>query len=647
MFFRTVVCLLVSGLVLLAQNSRAEEVVALNAGRVKHIDFRELPLSEAARLLSEQTGLNIVTTAEARKSTVSLFIRNVSARAAIEELVRSHNLTFKQDPESGIVRIMTLTEFQRDLVTNDESKTEVFTMLYPNAVAISLSIRDLFGERVRMSLSNESAQDESRELEDRFQRFDVLDQRGQGIGLFSGGGTSTGGGFSGGGSGGSRGGSSFGNGGSSQNNDSGFSRRSDFVRQNRENSESQRRGGGAFRDLTPEQAQAVQKIVEGGRDATEKESALQTYRQQAAEIYLSLSRKNNMMMVRTSDQGALKEIRELVKRLDVPTSLVLLEVKVMSVELGDGFNSVFDYQFSDGVNNAGGFNTGDVQPPLSDVLSGAARKAASLALGGTGIRAGDLTFQFVNDNFRARIQMLDTKNRLTVLATPVLLTANNEVSRLFVGEERPIIRNISSQTVVNDNTVTSVPNTTVEFRPVGTTLLITPNINSDRTVTLRILQENSSINPGAATIPVVTSTGQVQSQPVDVVSTRTVSGMVVAKDNLTVAVGGLIEDTVRDARSQVPILGKIPVIGIPFRKVNNGRTRSEMVILIRPHIISTPSEAEAISRQLIGDLSIHPKAPDAEGAMKTFTPREVLKPDPPTSKRDSILRLDSVKHSDE
>ena len=67
-----------------------------------------------------------------------------------------------------------------------------------------------------------------------------------------------------------------------------------------------------------------------------------------------------------------------------------------------------------------------------------------------------------------------------------------------------------------------------------------PQINADRTVTLRVLQENSQVLTGGATIPIVTGNGSIQSQPVDIVSTRTFSGTVVAKDSLTLAIGGLI-----------------------------------------------------------------------------------------------------------
>jgi general secretion pathway protein D len=627
-------------ILLLCESCFTQETGSSKTVKVNELDLREIPLQEAVRLISEETELNIVASAEARKTPVSIYLKNVTANAAIEELCKTHNLWFKQDEKSNIIRIMTLPEFQRDLVTVREEKTEVFTLLYPNAVAIAFAIRDLHGDRVQLSIGTEGARDESQDLEERFDRFDVVDQRSQGLGLFQAGGSSS---FSGAGS--NRFSSSSGDNDFSGSSSSRASRRSDVVRGSAEARRQER--ADEFSALTPEQAESVQKMIKSGDTSAQAARALESLRRQAADVFVTVSRKNNMLMVRTSDATSMKDIKELVTKMDVPTPMVLLEVKVLSLELGDGFNSVFEYQFSDGVNNAAGFSSGTIQPPPSDILSGQVRKFAPLTIGGTGGRAGDLMFQFVNENFRARIQLLEDKNKVTVLATPMLLTANNEVSRLFVGEERPIIRNISSQTVVNDNSVTSVPNTTVEFRPVGTTLLITPNINSDRTVTLRILQENSAILPRSATIPVVTGEGSVQEQAVDVVSTRTVSGTLIAKDGLMVAVGGLIEDSLRDQRAQVPVLGRIPVLGIPFRRQNTGRNRRELIVLCRPHILSTPSEAEELSKKLVKELSLHPKAPDGNGAMPTFAPREVMEPDPPTTRKKAIFRLDSIKNNDD
>jgi len=638
---RFLVCAL---LILTAGFSRAGESAPVTLGKV---EFRELALIDALRMISEQSGLNITSSADASKTPVSLFLRNISAEAAVEELCKSHNLWMKRDDKSGITRVMTIKEFERELVSFREDKTEVFTMLYPNAVEIAVAIRDLFGDRVELSLGVEDFEDSSRDLEDRFDRFDIIDQRSQGLGLFG----NTGGSGIGGSS--SFGGNSFvGGAGSNRFGDRGnFGRGTNNNRNRRgelstETEAAARAARSDYQNLTADQAQTVQKLLQSPEGNAKSDAILQSLRRTPANIFVTLSRKNNLLMVRTGDQRAMDEIRTLIKRLDVPTAQVLLEVKVLGIELGNGFNSVFDYQFTDGQNNAGGFNSGDVQPPAADQLLGLARRTASLGLGGTALRAGDLTYQFVNDNFRARMQLLEDKNKVTVLATPLILTANNEVSRVFVGEERPIVRNISTQTIVNDNQVTTAPNTTIEFRPVGTTLLFTPNINSDRTVTLRLLQENSSINAGGATIPIVTGNGDVTNQAVDVVQTRTVSGTIVGKDQLCVAVGGLIEEQLKDQRSMVPGIGKVPVLGFFFRRQNSGRTRRELIVMIRPHIVSTPAEAEEISRKLGLELSVHPKIPEVKGSLDLFNRAEVIRPDPPEKLKDHILKSHHDKQDD-
>jgi general secretion pathway protein D len=142
---------------------------------------------------------------------------------------------------------------------------------------------------------------------------------------------------------------------------------------------------------------------------------------------------------------------------------------------------------------------------------------------------------------------------------------------------------------------------------VGNTLLITPNINSDRTVTLRLVQENSFISPNAATIPVVTSgqntANRVQDVKVDVVGTRSVSGTFVAKDDMAIAIGGMIEEVDSDQRGQVPLLGDIPGLGFLFRRQEKTKTRRELVIIIRPHIMSTPADSERLTKDMLQQLA--------------------------------------------
>src|SRR5262249_9887488 len=155
------------------------------------------PLQEAVRLLSDQTGMNIVCSSEAGKTKVSLFLQNVTAQVAIEEMCKAHNLSYRVDPSSGVFRITTIEEFQRNLTSFREQETQVVTRLYPNAVSVAQAIHDLFGDRVKLSLGTQNFDDDWQDLQSRFTRFDLVDQRSQGFGTLNNGNTSSNSSFSG------------------------------------------------------------------------------------------------------------------------------------------------------------------------------------------------------------------------------------------------------------------------------------------------------------------------------------------------------------------------------------------------------------------------------------------------------------------
>jgi general secretion pathway protein D len=184
--------------------------------------------------------------------------------------------------------------------------------------------------------------------------------------------------------------------------------------------------------------------------------------------------------------------------------------------------------------------------------------------------------------------------------------------------------------------------TQIQFRPVGTTLLITPNINADRTVTLRILQERSEMATEETDVLVPATGGGFAREFLPTVKSRNVSGTIVAQDGLTVAIGGLIEESVSDVRAEVPVLGKLPVIGFFFRSQNSVRSRNELVVLVRPYVFSTPAESATTSAQLMQELSIHPKANCPTGTLNAFAPHEVLRPNPPTNECQKLFQFHSV-----
>jgi len=246
--------------------------------------------------------------------------------------------------------------------------------------------------------------------------------------------------------------------------------------------------------------------------------------------------------------------------------------------------------------------------------------------GGSGYQANNLIFQYISDTFSARLQLLESKNRVTELATPMILTANNEVSQVFVGQQVPINTSFNGgQTVATVSGAVTTPATTgIQFTPIGTTLLVTPSINADRTVTLRVLQEDSLINPQGATVLIPTGTG-FEDQSVDVVASRSVSGTFVAKDRIPVVIGGLISEDIHANSTGVPGLSKIPLLGQLFRRDDKGRSRSELIVIIKPYIINTPAEAEGISRELLKTNSIHPNATGMSGTLNTYGTNQVPK----------------------
>jgi len=502
------------------------------------VDLRDIPLSEACRLLAEPSGLNIVPSQAAAARTVSLYLRNVEAKLAVDLLAQAHQLVMLE--QGGVLRLLTREEREQSKSEPREERTRYFTVLYPNVFDVALAVRNLFGRRVQFRVT-ENDQQMLIDLQDRFTRFDLINSRTQGLGSMS-------------------------------------------------------LGGGTLGALNPQNLSNTNqdlRTLDGAeaRGDSFESGALLPDPAQGLPIHLTAARRQNKLVVRTSDQEALEQIEELVRELDVPTAMVLLEVRILSVDLSDGMSSFFEYQFNDG-KLGGDFSTGAIAPAVPPALG----------VGGTGTTAGNFIFQFVDAQFGARMQLLQREARVKLVSTPILLTANNEVSRLFVGREVPLNRGFSGGQVVSNQTSTSTVSGTsqIEFRPVGTTLLITPNINADRTVTLRILQENSEVRSTAQIL--VPSGNQFVEQEVGVVSSQQISGTIVAKDELAVAFGGLIEEGSDASTEKVPVLGDIPLVGRLFRRDGDSSTRREIVVVVRPFVFATPADTDQRTRTLLQGL---------------------------------------------
>jgi len=286
--------------------------------------------------------------------------------------------------------------------------------------------------------------------------------------------------------------------------------------------------------------------------------------------------EHNLVVVRTGDDEALASIALLIEELDRPVPQVLLEMKIMDVLIGDDFNSVFNFEVTDDD------LTGDSTNPV--------------LLGNNALINGSFVFEYLNDRLKANVEFLENDNRVNVLATPTILATNNRSARLFVGEEQLRVSGYAAQevnvagnqdvTIVNENIVPST-----DLEEVGNTIEITPYINSDRTITLEISQESSSLKRGGANISVVTNS-QVLSLPIDTITSAELTGTVIAKDGLTIAIGGLVRETNSTSEQRVPGLSDIPIIGNIFTSVRDKKERSELILMITPRVMMNPDEEQ-------------------------------------------------------
>lgn len=580
-----------------------------NPGQViEQIEFRDVTVGDALRILSEQSSLNIISSKKAADIPVTMFLRRVTSMEVVEALAKTYNLWYQRDEDSNIVRIYTVEEYRLEQVEYKKEETEIFTLKNAkNALDLAETIQNLFSGRVLISYG-QNQQQLMLDLQQRFARFDMVDKRKkQNVTFTSGSGTGGGGnqnnqsnqntGNQGAGTqqygGQGTGNQQFGN---QQLGSQGLGMQG--FGNNQGNGQTNQQGGQQDGSNIANQIVGDAEDIKGQVDATSRHQS---------PIFVGVIKHQNRVLVRTRDMDAMNEIRAIHKRLDMDSSMLLMEVKVLSIDLSDGYDSLFDFKVK--TNNA------------NVAIGGATDTVAASELLDTGIRAASsaipnpaMLATLVSNNFEARLQLLEKENRVTQLATPMLLTSNQEVSSFLMGSSIPILVNYTSGSTTTTavgtgaSTQTLPPAPVYEQRTIGNTLLLTPNINSDNTVSVQIVVEEAALLKNGASIIVPVTNGAPQEQLIDIVTEKTFSGSVIAKSGTAVAVGGIIQENAGGLENKVPVLGDIPGLGFFFREDHQSRARTELVIIIKPHIINSPVEAESISKEMLANNSVHPNA---------------------------------------
>ena len=246
--------------------------------------------------------------------------------------------------------------------------------------------------------------------------------------------------------------------------------------------------------------------------------------------------------------------------------------------------------------------------------------------------------QYLSEKLSMRLKWLDEHGKVRRLATPNLMVSDYEASRIFVGKETSIILSVeTSTTFTGTETATPTTSTTAEIdrTDIGTTLVITPKIHADGTCTIRILQENAE-EGNAKNMSYGPSAERIEYQTTDVIKQSIVS-TIVAKSGETLALGGLVSTIDEETTARVPLLADIPWIGpLLFERENKTKTIEELIVLVRPHVILTPAEAQRVSHGFYESIDADPllinqarslTAPEKEAPADAALLREIAEPE--------------------
>ena len=284
----------------------------------------------------------------------------------------------------------------------------------------------------------------------------------------------------------------------------------------------------------------------------------------------------------TAPDAIYNNLRAVVEKLDARRLQVYVEALI--VELTATKAGEFGIQWQDlsglgksGTQVFGGTNFGGAGQNIISIAQNPASAGPGLNIG---TLRGTVTIggvQILNLGLLARA--LETDNNANILSTPTLLTLDNEQAKIVVGQNVPFI---TGQYAVSGAATTPSPFQTIERKDVGLTLKIRPQISEGGVVRLQIYQEVSSVADTSNPAGVITNT-------------RSIESTVLVDDGQIIVLGGLIQDSVNGGVSKVPLLGNIPVLGGLFRYNNHSRTKTNLMVFLRPTILRDSRSADAVT----------------------------------------------------
>ncbi|MEQ1813621.1 MAG: type II secretion system secretin GspD [Candidatus Nitrotoga sp.] len=292
-------------------------------------------------------------------------------------------------------------------------------------------------------------------------------------------------------------------------------------------------------------------------------------------------------LIITAPAAVYNNLRAVVELLDVRRAQVFVEALIVEVTADKAAEFGIQWQDLTGLNGTGsqvigGTNFGAAGVAGGNIISASGNIASSVSKGlNIGIVNGTTTLPGVGTvlNLGVLARALETDANANILSTPNLLTLDNEEAKILIGQNVPFITGSQLTTGANAN-----PFQTIERKDVGLTLRIKPQISEGGTVKLQIFQEVSNVDSLTNAAGVITNK-------------RSLESTVLVNDGQIIALGGLIQDSVKDSTEKVPFLGDIPFLGALFRYEKRQHNKTNLMVFIRPYVLRTASASQGLTQE--------------------------------------------------
>ncbi|TET82881.1 MAG: type II secretion system protein GspD [Desulfobacteraceae bacterium] len=299
------------------------------------------------------------------------------------------------------------------------------------------------------------------------------------------------------------------------------------------------------------------------------------------EVQIVADKATNSLVIMANKEDYLV-LEDVIKKLDIVRKMVYIEALFMEVDARKAFDLGMQWFIGDekiatrdGKNIAafaGSTPSRNLFPSIDPVTStGILPPGLLLGVLGEAITIAGIDFP----NIGAVVKAFQGDSDVHIISTPQLMTLDNEEAEIQIAKNIPYL-------VRQETSVANIDYSNYEYKDVGVTLNIVPQINQERFVRLKISQEIAQVVTAESTVGLPTTLKRVAKTTVTV------------KDGHTVVIGGLIDQALNESTSSVPCLGDIPGLGWLFRATSRAEDKTNLFIFVTPHIIENPDEAKEV-----------------------------------------------------